>query len=433
LLPCDFIVHNARQLITCAGPAPRRGAAQASLDSIAGGALASLDGRIVYAGPDVDLETRVAPLPGARRLDAGGHSIVPGFVDPHTHAVFAGDRRDELRRRLAGAGYAEIAATGGGIVATVAATRGATEDALVAQTRVRLDEMLACGTTSCEIKSGYGLSVESELKILRAVRRLAGEHPIGITATFLGAHEVPVEFRGRRDAYVDLVVDEMIPAVAAERLAEWCDVFCETDVFSAAESTRILQAGLRGGLQPRIHADELAASGGSGVAARVGARSADHLLFVPPDGIEAMARAGVGATLLPIAAFYLKLGRFAPARALMAAGVPVALATDVNPGGGFSPSMPFAMTLACFAMHLTFEEALVAATINAAWSLDRADSIGSLEPGKQMDAVLVRGDAIDLIRVGAPSIAAVIKRGRIVSGAGIPDWGTRDSGLTASG
>jgi imidazolonepropionase len=432
VLPCDFIVHHARQLITCAGPAPRRGAAQASLDSIAGGALASLDGRIVYAGPDADLETRVAPMPGARRLDASGHSIVPGFVDAHTHAVFAGDRRDELRRRLAGAGYAEIAATGGGIVATVAATRAATEDALVAQTRVRLDEMLACGTTSCEIKSGYGLTVESELKILRAVGRLAGEHPIGITATFLGAHEVPVEFRGRRDAYVDLVVDEMIPAVAAERLAEWCDVFCETGVFSPAESTRILGAGIRAGLQPRIHADELAASGGSGVAARVGARSADHLLFVPPDGIEAMARAGVGATLLPIAAFYLKLGRFAPARALMAAGVPVALATDVNPGGGFSPSMPFAMTLACFAMHLTFEEALIAATINAAWSLDRADSIGSLEPGKQMDAVLVRGDAIDLIRVGAPSIAAVIKRGRIASGAGIRDSGP-DSGLTTSG
>jgi imidazolonepropionase len=432
VLPCDFIVHHARQLITCAGPAPRRGAAQASLDSIAGGALASLDGRIVYAGPDADLETRVAPMPGARRLDASGHSIVPGFVDAHTHAVFAGDRRDELRRRLAGAGYAEIAATGGGIVATVAATRAATEDALVAQTRARLDEMLACGTTSCEIKSGYGLTVESELKILRAVGRLAGEHPIGITATFLGAHEVPVEFRGRRDAYVDLVVDEMIPAVAAERLAEWCDVFCETGVFSPAESTRILGAGIRAGLQPRIHADELAASGGSGVAARVGARSADHLLFVPPDGIEAMARAGVGATLLPIAAFYLKLGRFAPARALMAAGVPVALATDVNPGGGFSPSMPFAMTLACFAMHLTFEEALIAATINAAWSLDRADSIGSLEPGKQMDAVLVRGDAIDLIRVGAPSIAAVIKRGRIASGAGIRDSGP-DSGLTTSG
>ena len=411
MLPCDLIVTNARQLITCAGPAPRRGAGQASLDVEADGALASLDGTIVYAGPSSGLEARVSPLPGARVVDAGGHSIVPGLVDAHTHAIFAGDRRAELRRRLAGATYAEIAAEGGGIVATVAATRAAPEDALVAQTRTRLDEMLACGTTTCEIKSGYGLTVESELKILRAVARLAREHPLDIVATFLGAHEVPIEFRGRREAYIDLVIGEMIPAVAGERLAGWCDVFCETGVFTPGESARILTAGLRAGLQPRIHADELGASGGSSVAAEVGARSADHLIFVPPDGIAAMARAGVGATLLPIAAFYLKLGRFAPARALIAAGVPVALATDVNPGGGFSPSMPFAMTLACFGMGMTFEESLIAATINAAWSLDRADSIGSLEPGKQMDAVLVRGDAIDLIRVGAPAIAAVIKRG----------------------
>jgi len=414
--PCDLIVHNARQLITCAGPAPRRGAAQASLDVVADGALASLDGTIVYAGPSAGLKARIEPRPDAIHVDAGGHSIVPGFVDAHTHALFAGDRREELRARLAGAAYADIAAAGGGIVATVAATRAASEDALVAQTRIRLDEMLACGTTTCEIKSGYGLTVESELKILRAIARLAREHPLDIVATFLGAHEIPVEFRGRREAYIDLVVDEMIPAVAAEGLARWCDVFCENGVFTPDESARILTAGLRAGLLPRIHADELGASGGSKVAAEIGARSADHLIFVPPDGIGAMARAGVGATLLPVAAFYLKLGRFAPARALIAAGVPVALATDVNPGGGFSPSMPFAMTLACFGMELTFEESLIAATINAAWSLDRANTVGSLEPGKQMDAVLVRGDAIDLIRVGAPSIAAVIKRGHIVSG-----------------
>jgi len=423
--PCDLIVHNARQLITCAGPAPRRGAAQASLDVVADGALASLDGTIVYAGPSAGLKARIEPRPDAIHVDAGGHSIVPGFVDAHTHALFAGDRREELRARLAGAAYADIAAAGGGIVATVAATRAASEDALVAQTRIRLDEMLACGTTTCEIKSGYGLTVESELKILRAIARLAREHPLDIVATFLGAHEIPVEFRGRREAYVDLVVDEMIPAVAAEGLARWCDVFCENGVFTPDESARILTAGLRAGLLPRIHADELGASGGSKVAAEIGARSADHLIFVPPDGIGAMARAGVGATLLPVAAFYLKLGRFAPARALIAAGVPVALATDVNPGGGFSPSMPFAMTLACFGMELTFEESLIAATINAAWSLDRADTVGSLEPGKQMDAVLVRGDAIDLIRVGAPSIAAVIKRGKVYE----KPAGVRDSGL----
>jgi len=402
--------------MTCAGPAPRRGPRQRDAGSSADGALASMDGRIVYAGSTAGLDARVTSLPGAREIDAKDHSIVPGFVDAHTHAIFVGDRREELRRRLAGATYAEIAAGGGGIVSTVAATRAASEAELVASTRTRLDEMLACGTTTCEVKSGYGLSVESELKMLRAVARLADEHPIGIVPTFLGAHEVPVEFRRNRDAYVDLVVDEMIPAVAAERLADWCDVFCETGVFNPEESARILTAGIRAGMKPRIHADELGASGGSRVAADVGARSADHLIFVPPDGIAAMARAGVTATLLPSAAFYLKLGRFAPARDLIGASVPVALATDVNPGGGFSPSMPFAMTLACFAMDLTFEEALTAATINAAWSLDRADTIGSLEPGKQMDAVLVNGDAINLIRIGAPAIAAVIKRGHVVSG-----------------
>jgi imidazolonepropionase len=411
--PCDLIIRNANQLITCAG-APRRGHDQGSLDVVVDGALASHRGRIVYAGPSRDLAAHICPADGARQIDASGKSVVPGFVDAHTHAMFAGDRREELRRRLAGASYARIAAEGGGIVSTVAATRDATPGDLAAQTRVRLDEMLACGTTTCEIKSGYGLTLESELKMLRAIATLAADHPIEIAATFLGAHEVPLEFRARRDAYVDLVVDEMISAVAAERLAEWCDVFCETGVFTPDESTRILEAGLRAGLKARIHADELGASGGSRVAARVRARSADHLIHVDPAGIAALAEAGVTATLLPNAAFYLKLGRFAPARDLIAAGVPVALATDVNPGGGFSPSMPFAMTLACFAMGMTFEESLAAATINGAWALDRADRVGSLEPGKQMDAVVIEGEPINLIRVGTPSIAAVIKSGRIV-------------------
>jgi imidazolonepropionase len=380
------------------------------------GAIASRAGEIVYVGSSDNLDRTVEAVAGARRIDANGLSVVPGFVDPHTHAAFAGDRREELRRRLAGASYAQIAAAGGGIVSTVAATRAATETELVDETRVRLDEMLACGTTTCEIKSGYGLTLESELKILHAIARLGCDHAIEIVPTFLGAHEVPLEFRDRRDAYVDLVIREMVPAVADAGLAEWCDVFCESGVFTPDESLRILEAGQAAGLRARIHADELAASGGSKVAARVKARSADHLIFVPREGIAAMSSAGVTATLLPIAAFYLKLGRFAPARDFIAAGVPVAIATDVNPGGGFSPSMVFAMTLACFAMNMTFEEALIGATINAAWSLDRADRVGSLEPEKQMDAVLVNGDAINLIRVGAPSIAGVIKRGAVVAG-----------------
>ena len=402
--------------MTCAGPAPRRGAAQRDIAVIADGAVAWDDGRVVFAGPDRALPNDIAMASGARAIDGSFVSVVPGFVDAHTHAVFAGDRRDELRRRLAGATYAEIAAAGGGIISTVRATRDASEDDLVDATRERLDEMLACGTTTAEIKSGYGLTLESELKMLRAIRRLDAGHAIDLVPTFMGAHEIPTEHRGSRERYVRSIIDEMIPAVAAEALADWCDVFCETGVFTPDESQRILDAGGRHGLKPRIHADELAASGGSMVAARVGARSADHLIFVPSDGIAAMADAGVVATLLPAAAFYLKLGRFAPARALIDGGVAVALATDVNPGGGFSPSMPFVMTLACFAMGLTFEEALAGATINAAYSVDRAQTAGSLESGKPMDAVVIHGDAIDLIRVGAASIAGVIKNGDVVSG-----------------
>jgi imidazolonepropionase len=416
MIYADLLIQNAIETLTCRGAAPLSGTRQADVGAIRHASIASLNGRIVAAGPAVTVAEAVTLVPGGRIIDGSPYSVVPGFVDAHTHAIFAGDRRAELRRRLAGASYAEIAAGGGGIVATVSSTRAASETDLVDQSRGRLDEMLAAGTTTCEIKSGYGLTVESEMKMLRAARRLQAEQPMDLVVTFMGAHEVPTEYRSRRDDYVRLVIDEMIPAAATEGIAEWCDVFCETGVFTPDESERILRAGLAHGLKPRIHADELGASGGSQVAARIGARSADHLIFVAQDGIEAMARSGVTATLLPAAAFYLKLGRFAPARALIDAGVPVAIATDVNPGGGFSPSMPFALSLACFAMNMTFEEALVAATINGAWSLDRARDTGSLEPGKLMDAVLVRGDAINLIRNGAPSIAAVIKRGQIVRG-----------------
>jgi imidazolonepropionase len=414
--PADLVLLHARELITCTGTTPRVGPEQGQVERVPDGALAAFEGRIVATGTSDDVQQQIAPVPGARIHDLGDCTLVPGFVDPHTHAVFAGDRRGELRRRLRGESYAQIAAAGGGILETVRATRAADEATLVAATRLRLDEMLACGTTTCEIKSGYGLDVETELRLLAAIRAAGQDHPISVTSTFMGAHEVPPEYRNSSDHYVELVCSEMIPAVAAAGTAEWCDVFCESGVFTPAQARRILETGLSHGLKPRIHADELRASGGSLVAAAVRARSADHLVFVAPDGIEAMAKAKVTATLLPTAAFYLKLGRFAPARALIGRSVAVALASDVNPGGGFSPSMPFAMTLACFRMDMTFEEALTAATLNAAWSLDRAGEIGSLEAGKLADAVVVRGDAVNLLRVGTDAIAAVIKKGRLVHG-----------------
>ena len=410
----DFLIRNTSDVLTCAGPAPRRGAAQGDARSIPRAAVAARGGRIVFIGFESLLEREVELERDAVVLDARGGAVVPGFVDPHTHVVFAGDRREELRRRLTGTTYAQIAAEGGGILGTVVATRAASDDQLASDTRRRLDEMLRCGITTCEAKSGYGLTTEGELKMLRVVRTLAADHAIELSSTFMGAHEVPAEYRGRRRAYIDLVMSEMIPAVAHEGLAEWCDVFCETGVFTPDESREILQAGRDAGLKLRIHADELGPSGGSAVAAELGVRSADHLVFVDPAGADGLAAAGVVATLLPIASFYLKLGRFAPGRMLIERGVPVALATDINPGGGLSPSMPFAMALACFGMNLTFEEALVGATINAAYSLDRHERVGSLEPGKQMDAVVVRGPAIDLIRVGADTIRAVVKKGRVV-------------------
>src|SRR6185436_6590659 len=362
-------IEHLDQLYTVAGPAPRKGREQGDIAPIADGAIAIAGPTVLAAGSTMDVRAAVTIGPTTRIVDGRGRSLVPGFVDAHTHVVFAGDRREELRRRLGGATYAEIAAGGGGILSTVRATRMASEDTLAAETSARLQEMLAAGTTTCEAKSGYGLDTANELKMLRVIRLLNAHQPMELVPTFMGAHEVPPEYRGRQADFVRLVIDEMIPAVAP--FAEWCDVFCDKGFFTPEESTAILEAGVRAGLKPRIHADELASSGGALVAGRVAAGSADHLVQVQPDGIAALAAGGVVATLLPCAAFFLKLGRFAPARDLIAANVPVALATDVNPGGGFSPSMPFAMTLACFGMGLTFDEALVGATINGAYSLDR--------------------------------------------------------------
>ena len=414
MIPADFVIEHADLIATCAGPAPRRGLAQREISPLQNGIIAAFEGRITYVGDRIGFADTVTVEKDATRIDARGCCVVPGFVDPHTHVIYAGDRGGELRRRLAGDTYAAIAADGGGIIQTVAATRAATEDQLVEAAWPRLDAMLACGTTTCEAKSGYGLELQSELRQLRAIRRLDEQHVIDIVPTFMGAHEVPIEYRARRGEYIALVIEEMLPRVAEEGLAEYCDVFCETDVFTPEESIEILEAARNLGLMPRVHADELAPGHGASVAARVGARSADHLVHVDEHGADALADAGVCATLLPTAAFYLKLGRYAPARMLIDRGVAVALATDINPGAGFSSSMPFAVTLACFAMEMTLEEALVAATLNAAWSINRAGDAGSLESGKLMDAVVLEGSLTELIRVNAPAIQMVIKRGKVV-------------------
>lgn len=416
MIDADFVVRRIGLLATLGGPVPRVGTALRDPGLRADAALAAAAGRIVWVGPERDLLAHVALSPGAAIVDAEGGAVVPGFVDAHTHLAFAGDRDEEIRQRLAGASYKDIAAGGGGIVRTVAATRVASRDELARLIEARLDEMLLNGTTTAEVKSGYGLETAAELRSLEAIRDAAQRHPVTVVSTFLGAHEVPVEHRADRTRYLDLLVTEMIPAVAERGLAVFCDVFCEEGVFTVAESRRILEAARARGMKLRLHADELATTGGAELAAELGARSADHLIFVSEAGMKALAAASCVATLLPTAAFYLRLGRFAPARALLEAGVPVALATDVNPGGGLSPSIPFAMAIACFSMGLSFEEALAAATINAAFSLDLHREVGSLEEGKRADLLVLRSARLlDLVRVGVPAIRAVVKDGRVVA------------------
>jgi len=415
VIQADLAVRRIGSLATLAGPAPRTGRALGELALREDAAVAAAGGRVAWVGSEADFAASVALRPGGVELDAAGAAVVPGLVDAHTHLAFAGDRDGEIRQRLQGASYQEIAAAGGGIVRTVAATRAASVEELAELVTARLDEMLLCGTTTAEVKSGYGLETAAELRSLEAIKLAASRHPLQVVPTFLGAHEIPEEHRASRERYVELLVEEMIPAVAERRLAAFADVFCEQGVFTVSESRLILLAAREHGLALRVHADELAATGGAELAAELGARSADHLVHVSPAGMRALAASGCVATLLPTAAFYLRLGRFAPARELVAAGAAIALATDVNPGGGLSPSLPFAMALGCFGMGLALEEALTAATLNAACSLDLADELGSIEVGKRADLLLLRSPRLlDLVRVGVPAIRAVVKDGRVV-------------------
>ncbi|MDR7523591.1 MAG: imidazolonepropionase [Armatimonadota bacterium] len=419
MLTVDLLVEHAAELLTLAGDGdrPRTGAALRELGLIRDGAVAAADGQIVACGPTDAVRDQVRPGPGATVIDASGRVVLPGFVDPHTHLVFAGWRAHEFEMRLEGATYLEIAAAGGGILSTVAATRAADEDTLVRLGAARLDWMLACGTTTAEVKSGYGLSLEDELKQLRAIHRLSASHAVDLVPTVLAAHATPPEYAGDPDAYVSLVIREILPAVAEEGLAEFCDAFCDVGAFTIAQGRAVLEAGAELGLVPKLHADEFADTGGARLAAEVGAISADHLLHAADDGLAAMAQAGVIAVLLPATAFFLGLP-YAPARRIIDLGVPVALATDFNPGTAPTWSMAAVVALACAGMKLTPAEAITAATINAAWAIDLAEEVGSLEPGKVADFVILnipdhRGLAMHL---GAPLVHQVIKRGQPVVG-----------------
>lgn len=412
----DLILEHAAELATPVGPAPRTGPAFGEIRIIPDGALAADGGTLVFVGPSTDLDARVRLRPGGSRIDVSGKVLLPGFVDPHTHLPFAGSRATEFEQRLAGRTYREIAAAGGGILSTVRETRKAGALELEAACRRRLDRMLSLGTTTCEAKSGYGLSLDAELKQLRVLKTVASDHPVEIVPTFLGAHTLPSERRSQRGDYVREVVEEMIPRVAEENLAEFCDVFREEGAFTAQEAEVILEAGKRHSLKPRLHADQLSQGGGAELAARLGAASADHLEFISEKGIQAMAREGVTAILLPGADFFLMSPDRPPARRLVGAGVPVALATDLNPGTCMTESLPLILLLACLELKLTVAEVITAATLNAAHSLDRADRIGSLEVGKQADVqILDIPEHHHLVyHFGGSHVDTVVKKGKVV-------------------
>src|SRR5688572_11839683 len=380
-------VINSSQLVTLAGPArPRIGPEMRELGIITDGALVIRDGLIENVGTSTQIKARIDD--DTLIVDAGGRVLLPGFVDAHTHPVFAGTRAGEFEERSAGATYQQIAARGGGIQSTVNQTRAASLDQLVSAGRRYAAWFLRGGTTTVEAKSGYGLSLEDEIKILRAIKRLDRETPLRYVPTFLGAHSIPPEYKSRRDEYVSLIVEEMLPRIAQEKLAEYCDVFCEEKVFTTDESWKILSAARCHGLNLRMHADQLSLSGGAQLAAELGTVTADHLEHTDAEGIAALKQAAVQPVLLPGSVYALGSSRYPAAREMIEAGLAVVLATDFNPGSSPTPSMTIVLSLAATHMKMTPAEAISAATINAAYSLNRGAQIGSLEPGKIADVVI---------------------------------------------
>ncbi|MGO9009766.1 MAG: imidazolonepropionase [Bryobacteraceae bacterium] len=380
----DLAIVNCRQVVTLAGPPrARAGEEMRKLGIVPDGALLARDGRILKVGTRAEIE-RLASA-DAEIVDAGGRIVLPGFVDAHTHPVFAGNRADEFEERAEGATYAEIAARGGGIRSTVRRTREAGEAQLLDAARRYRGWFLRGGTTTIEAKSGYGLTLEAELKILRVMRQLGGEGSLRLAPTFLGAHEVPDEYRGRRGDYIRLVIEEMLPAVWREGLAESCDIFCEPSVFPVEEARGILRAARALGFRIRMHADQFSADEGSLLAAEVGADTADHLEQTTERGWMALAAAGVQPVLLPASVYCLGSGRYPAAREMIGRGLAVTLGTDFNPGSSPTTSMPLVLSLAVTQLKMTCAEAITAATVNAACSLRRGGSIGSLEAGKLAD------------------------------------------------
>ena len=419
MLDCDLLIHSAAQLLTLAG-GPQPGAQLGALGLIADGAVAVRAGRVMLTGPTAEVRAQVR---ARAELDARGRVVLPGFVDPHTHVVWAGDRASEFERRLAGATYLEIMAAGGGIMSTVRQTRAAGLDQLVAETRPRLRRMLAHGTTTIEAKTGYGLELDAELRQLDALDQLAAEGPWTLVPTFLPAHAVPAEYAGRAEDYVDLVVEQMLPAAAA-RLPRWaarnlpvfCDVFCEDGAFTVAQSRRVLERAHTLGFGLKLHADEFVGLGGTALAVELGAASADHLVYTPEADIAALGAGETVAVGLPGTPFGLAQADYTPAKKILAAGGVLALASDLNPGTSWCENMQMVLALACRYMKLTPAQAIAAATINAARAVRLEAEVGSLEPGKLADVLVLAVDDYRQLgyRYGGNLVQTVIKAGRVV-------------------
>jgi imidazolonepropionase len=410
----DLLIVNANELVTLSGEnqKPRTGRQMREIGIIRDGGLAIKDGRIVAVGKTTDV---TKAFKAENVISANGKIVLPGFVDPHTHLVFAGSREDEFQMRIEGASYMEILKAGGGILRTVRETRKASFEKLVDYGTETLDAMLEHGTTTIEAKSGYGLTTKDELKMLDVIQRLNQLHSVDVVPTFLGAHAVPPEFFNNPQAYVNLVTEEMIPKVSEKGLAEFCDVSCEKGVFSLEQARRILTAGKNSSLKPKVHADEKSLLGGAELAAGIGAVSADNMLFSSDEGIKAMADKGVVAVLLPATAFSLMSNRYADARVMINFGVPIAMGTDFNPTA-WVENQQLVIALACHFMKLTPAEAITAATINAAHAINRANEVGSLEVGKKADVTVLDVPNHKFLgyRFGVNLVDKVIKNGRIV-------------------
>lgn len=413
----NLVIFGANELITMntAYGAPKIGEDMSNLAIINDGAIAIKDDRIIFTGSTDELISKYNIKKIETKIDALNKLVTPGFVDPHTHIIFDGTRENELSMKLEGKSYLDILNEGGGILKTVRDTRKASIEKLIENGKKILDQMLSYGTTTIETKSGYGLTTESEKKILRAVKTLNTEHCIDIIPTFLGAHAIPVEYQNNPKEYVDLIINEMIPGIVKENLAEYCDVFCEEGIFSIEQTRKILQMAKRYGLQSLIHVDEIVDTNGAMLAAELMAVQAGHLLKSNEEGLKAMAEANVIATLLPGTPFCLMLDEYAPARRMVDLGIPIALATDLNPNC-WTTSMQMIITLACYKMQLSPAEALTASTINSACAIQRQDEIGSLEVGKKADLIIfdVPNHKFLPYQFGVNLVSKVIKNGKVV-------------------